>query len=403
MSDFGLPRPMNHGQVRSPLIPRQKRPMIRVIMQRVIAYSLVPLLVLGCSTDSRPPAASASTCQSGAWGCGNQQPTSNGSNSPNYSTPQQGNSGYPSNTAPASNTNYPPTQPTYTQATTQTAPANLATPNTLEPPPFSGYDPISIGDVQYLANRTTSVVGELINNLDSTTQSRVRNIPIVFDPNLTQVNAFASCAQSGKAAVTVTNGLELVVAHLAEAQAVDEIYGAHSVDNYIAYVAKNQRSGQPVLAPALGSYAPAQLADPRKQSREQQVFDETIAFVVGHELGHHYLNHLPCTSVLPLDAAEIGQVITTTVPMFNQPYESAADVAGVTNVLRTGAQRNGYHFTENGALLTMRFFSGIDQGAPIDVFTFERTHPPPSVREPIIRTAAQTYRATAGIRLPWMN
>jgi predicted Zn-dependent protease len=87
--------------------------------------------------------------------------------------------------------------------------------------------------------------------------------------------------------------------------------------------------------------------------------------------------------------------------MFNQPNESAADVAGITNVLRTGAQRSGYHYTERGALLTMRFFSGLDQSSPIDVFSFERTHPPPSVREPIIRTTAQAVRASAGFRLPW--
>jgi hypothetical protein len=381
--------------------------MIRAIMHRVIAYSLVPLLILGCTTETRRPVANASNCQNGTWGCGSQQPVNNGAystpygtNQPNYATPQQGNTGYPSNTPPTNNSNYP-AQPTYAQ--TSTAPTTTAIATALNPPPFAGYDPISTGDVQYLANRTTSVVGELINNLDSTTQSRVRNIPIVFDSNLAEVNAYASCAESGKAAVTVTNGLELVAAHLAEAQAVDEIFGTRNVDNYIAYVAKNQRSGQTVLAPVAGSYTPAQLADSRKQSREQQVFDEMVAFVVGHELGHHYLNHLPCTSILPLDAAEIGQVVTSAVPMFNQPYESAADVAGVTNVLRTGAQRNGYHFTENGALLTMRFFSGLDQSSPADIFSFERTHPPPSVREPIIRTTAQTFRATAGVRLPWMN
>jgi hypothetical protein len=87
--------------------------------------------------------------------------------------------------------------------------------------------------------------------------------------------------------------------------------------------------------------------------------------------------------------------------MFNQPNEAAADVAGITNVLRTGTQRNGYRYTETGALLTMRFFSGLDQSSPVDIFSFERSHPPPSVREPIIRTTAQTVRATAGFRLPW--
>jgi hypothetical protein len=274
-------------------------------------------------------------------------------------------------------------------------------PTNLDPPPFYGFDPISSGTLQFLNNRSTQVVGELIANLDTTTQGRVRNIPIVYDPNVAEVNAYASCTQSGKAAVTVTNGLELAAAHLAEAQAVDELYGSRRVDDYISLVAKNQKQGQIVIAPPLGFYSPAQLIDPRKQSREQQVFDEEIGFVIGHELAHHYLNHLPCTSILPLDAAEIGQVVTSAVPMFNQPYETAADVGGINNVLRTGAQRTGYHFTEGGALLTMRFFAGLDQASPAGVFTFDRTHPPPSVREPVIRTAAQVFRATNGIHWPW--
>jgi Zn-dependent protease with chaperone function len=155
------------------------------------------------------------------------------------------------------------------------------------------------------------------------------------------------------------------------------------------------------VAPPTGFYTSAQLADPRKQSREQQLFDEEIGFVLGHELAHHYLNHLPCTSILPLDASEIGQVVTSAVPVFNQPYEAAADVAGVNNVMRTGAQRTGYHFTEGGALLTIHFFAGLDQASPIDIFSFDRTHPPPSVREPVIRTAAQMFRSTNNIRWPW--
>jgi hypothetical protein len=331
----------------------------------------------------RPP--NAGSCQ-GA-GCG--QPPPNGAyGSPSY--PTQPNYTNAPNNANGNN------QTTYNQTT---APA-VASPAGLNPPPFAGYDPISTGDLQYLTNRTTSVVAELINSLDSGIQARVRNIPIIYDTNTAEVNAYASCTRSGKAAVTVTNGLELVAAHLAEAQAVDELYGTRRVDDYINLIAKNQKQGQPVLAPA-GFYTPAQLADPRKQSREQQLFDETVGFVAAHELGHHYLNHLPCTSVLPLNASEIGQVITSAVPMFNEPNESAADVAGVTNVLRTGAQRNGYHYTETGALLTMRFFAGLDQSSPIDIFSFDRTHPPPSVREPIIRTTAQAVRASAGFRLPW--
>ncbi len=309
--------------------------------------------------------------------------------------PSNSNTGpYPSQPPPTA------TAPAIQQPASAVPAAGTGQPN-LSPPPFSGYDPISFGDLLFLTNRSTQVVGELIANLDSTTQGRVRNIPIVYDPNVSEVNAFASCTQSGKAAVTVTNGLELVAAHLAEAQAVDELYGSRRVNDYIQLVAQNQKPGQIVVSPPVGFYSPAQLADPRKQSREQQIFDEELGFVLGHEIAHHYLNHLPCTSILPLNASEIGQVVTSAVPMFNQPYETAADIAGINNVLRTGSQRAGYHFTEGGALLTMHFFAGLDQASPAGIFTFDRTHPPPSVREPVIRTAAQVFRTTNNVRWPW--
>ncbi len=347
------------------------------------ASLLVNFALLGCVSSSPRPAAAP--------------PPNYGPYPPNYGPAPTGYSNasgqYPVQTQPPIGTTNP-------QQPLPTAAPGVGQPN-LDPPPFYGFDPISSGTLQFLNNRSTQVVGELIANLDAATQGRVRNIPIVYDPNNSEVNAYASCTQSGKAAVTVTNGLELVAAHLAEAQAVDELYGSRRVDDYIQLVAQNQKQGQMVVSPPPGFYSSAQLADQRKQSREQQVFDEEIGFVLGHELAHHYLNHLPCTSILPLDAAEIGQVVTSAVPMFNQPYESAADVGGINNVLRTGAQRAGYHFTEGGALLTMRFFAGLDQASPVDIFTFERTHPPPSVREPVIRTAAQVFRSTSNFHWPW--
>ena len=352
---------------------------------------LASLLLLACASDP-PRAAAPPPCGNGNYGC-----------TPNYGPPQPNNGYYPPNSPANTGPSPYPQQPTQPGSVPQQYP-QTTTPGfqgALDPPAFSGFDPISAGSLAYLANRSGQVAAELIANLDGSTQSRVRNIPIVYDSNASEVNAYASCTQSGKAAVTITNGLQLVAAHLAEAQAVDELFGLRRVDEYIKYVAQNQKQGQPVLAPPVGFYAPAQLADPRKQSREQQLFDETVGFVLGHELAHHYLNHLPCTSILPLDAAEIGQVVTSVVPMFNQPNESAADVAGINNVLRTGAQRQGYHFTEGGALLTIRFFAGLDQSSPIDIFTFERTHPPPSVREPIIRTAAQVFNTTRNVRWPW--
>src|SRR5690606_6980338 len=107
----------------------------------------------------------------------------------------------------------------------------------------------------------------------------------------------------------------------------------------------------------------------------------------GHELGHHYLGHLPCTAGSdPLGAGEVARVLSSNVPLFNQPNEIASDVAGTHNVLDAGRNRAAqgfYGWTENGGLLTMRFFIGFGQLSPADLLlAFERSHPPPELRVP---------------------
>ena len=119
-------------------------------------------------------------------------------------------------------------------------------------------------------------------------------------------------------------------------------------------------------------------------------------------VAHHYLNHLPCTAQGGIGAAELSRVLSSAIPAFNQPNEIAADVGGTQNVLTTGRAQSGYHWTEEGGLVTMQFFSGLDRLSPIDIlFGFERSHPPPEWRIPIIRQTASTWRATGGAGLPF--
>jgi hypothetical protein len=169
----------------------------------------------------------------------------------------------------------------------------------------------------------------------------------------------------------------------------------------VRFIAQSQRPKTPIAQPPAGMFDPAQTVDGRKVARQHDVLDEQLAFVLGHELAHHYLGHLPCTASTGLSAAEVARVLSDAVPLFNQPNELGADMAGINNVLTTGARRQGYHFSEGGALLTMQFFSGIDQFSPLDIlFGFERTHPPPAVRSPIIQQTASAWRTTGGRGLP---
>ena len=332
-------------------------------------------------------------CQHDAPGPGAQYPT--------YTAP------YPGQPAPVAQPGQPapvaqPGQPApYQQPPTQ-YPGQPAPQPTVAAALPSGPDPINSTDLVFLRAEAASVMHELITTLPPLQQGRVANVPMVVDSTPGEVNAFATCTKDGKAAMAVTDGLFDIQAHLARARAYDEAARTNKVADYILLIAKNQEPQHPVVQPPPGFFDPAVDNQPNKLLRQRQVFDEQVAFVLGHELAHHYLGHLPCTGTGNLPPAEIARMLADAVPVFNQPNEVAADVSGLNDALTTGARRSGYHFTEGGALLTMQFFAGLDQSSPIDVlFDFERDHPPPSLRIPIIQQTANAWRATGGNGLPY--
>lgn len=268
-------------------------------------------------------------------------------------------------------------------------------------PPVA-YDPINANDIVWLRARAQQVIVDLIAALPPGPQSHVNGIPLVVDSTVGEVNAFASCTKDGKAAMAITDGLLDIEGHLAIAKANDELFGTRKTDEYISLIAQYQRPGQPIVQPPPGFFDATQFADARKVTRQHQLLDEQIGFVLGHELGHHYLGHLPCTSQGGISPGEIGSVLASAVPLFNQPNELAADIAGTNDVLRAGARRADYHLTEGGGLLTMQFFSGLDQLTPESIlFGFERTHPPPQLRIPVIQQAANGWRMTGGQLWPF--
>jgi hypothetical protein len=297
------------------------------------------------------------------------------------------------------------------------APANPATPgapaptgtgtaavggSTSAPPPVGGFDPINSVELNFLRNEATSILSELVAALPPLQRGRVQGIPLLFDPKPGEVNAFASCSSTGKTTMAITDGLLEIQSQLARARAHDEVAGTRKTDEYVALIARNQQPNQPLVRPAAGFFDPAVDVSPHKLGRQRELFDEQTAFVLGHELAHHYLGHLPCTGVGALPAMEVGRILSDAVPVFNQPIELAADVSGTNNALTAGFRRGGYKFTEGGAMLTMQFFAGVDQMSPIDViFAFERSHPPPAVRSPVIQQTAAAWRRTGGAGLPY--
>jgi hypothetical protein len=344
--------------------------------RRTIVIALFATSAIACK---REPSGPASQPQApGAYYPGQQQP---------YPAPAQPLPGQPAPAAPGQPAPAPG-QPTPIPIPIPTAAPNAAT------------DPINRLDLAFLRAEAQGILNELVAALPPLQQGRVQGIPLVVDSTVGEVNAFATCS-GRRSAMAITDGLLEIQAELARARAHDELAGTRKVDEYIRLVAQRQRPKQPIVHPGPGFYDPRFDADARKLSRQREVLDEQIAFVLGHELAHHYLGHLPCTSSGALGAAEIGNVLASAVPAFNQPNELAADTFGLNDVLTAGARRPGYKFTEGGALLTMQFFSGMDQFSPTDLFDFERSHPPPAIRTPVIQQTAAAFRGTGGRGLPY--
>jgi hypothetical protein len=201
--------------------------------------------------------------------------------------------------------------------------------------------------------------------------------------------------------MAITDSLLQIEAYVAQFKATDEIFGTSKLDAYLQLVAQNTRPHQPSPTPPAGFIDPTQSADGRKVARQHQLMDEQLAFVLGHELAHHHLGHTGCANgqggSRGVNPADLGRLLTRVMPAFNQPNEVAADIAGINNLLTAGSRRQGAKWNEEGGLLTLDFFSRIDQLTPATIlFNFENTHPPPQLRRPIIQQAANTWRATGG-------
>jgi Peptidase family M48 len=313
-----------------------------------------------------------------------------------YPPPQQYPQGqypqgqYPQAQYPASS--YPQSQPAPYPAPAPSVPAVLR--------PSVDNDPINTLNRGWLRQSAQSVLMELIRALPDAARARVDGIPLVVDDTPGDVNAFAACSD-GRSLMAVTDGLLEITAWLAMAKAHDELFGTAKTDEYIRFIAQNLTAGRDIPRPS-GLFSPAAQNDARKVERQHIIFEEELAFVLGHELAHHHLGHLPCTGKPgPLGSADLARVLASRVPFINQPNEAAADLAGTTNLLDAGARRSGAHWSEEGGLLTMRFFAGLDGGFAANLLlAFQQSHPAPQLRIPLIQQSANYWRRNGGVGIP---
>jgi len=255
------------------------------------------------------------------------------------------------------------------------------------------FDPANFGEVQTLRLRSRSVLRDLVTALPNERRAAVKGIPLLADARAGEVNAFAVC-RDGQASMVITDGLLKIVSQLARAKATDAVFGTRKLGDYQTLVARHHRAGKPVPMPPLGFFDLAQDVDSRKLQLQRRLLDEQLAFVLGHELAHHYLGHTGCVG--PRRGAQavnqIGHAFSDVLPVLNQPNELAADVEGVDHLLTSGV-RHGW--TEGGALLTLDFFQAMHDLTPPEaiLFGFQLSHPHPYFRKPLVSQTANHWRA----------
>jgi hypothetical protein len=254
--------------------------------------------------------------------------------------------------------------------------------------------PIQMVDMGWMRQRAQLVLSELVAALPAQKRSMVQGIPLYADPTVGEVNAFAACDERGAALMAITDSLLEVMAYSARTRATDEIFGTRLFDGYVEIVAQNYSPGSPLPRPSAAFFDPSRDVDPRKLARQVVLFDGQLAFVVGHELAHHHLAHTGCAAG---GAGGLGRILSRAVPIFSQGAEAGSDIEGTYNLLAAGSRRSANAYNEDGATLSLAFFAGLDKLTPTKIlFAFENSHPHPSIRLPLVKQAAATWRQTGG-------
>ncbi|MDP9001701.1 MAG: hypothetical protein M3O46_16500, partial [Myxococcota bacterium] len=146
-------------------------------------------------------------------------------------------------------------------------------PQAPQPPPSTLVRPLLgplVGPLAWQAE-TRAVAIELVANLGQFPKSRVASVPLVFDPNPNEVNAFAGCDDSGAPFVAGTEGLLEAIDGISQTKATDELYGTQAYEAYVAIVAPRlvTKDGGSALLPA--GIIPLQYwVDPRRISRAHE-------------------------------------------------------------------------------------------------------------------------------------
>jgi hypothetical protein len=266
---------------------------------------------------------------------------------------------------------------------------------TLAAPPSGSTDSSGAMQMSFLRTEVEAVYREVLADLSADHRSRVERIPfhVVDDPR--EPNAAAGCSPGSRAPmVMITTPMLTLCAATSEAMAYDELAHTTTYETYASSIGDMfQRGSIRGLGP--GTLSGPLATDPRKLARQRHLFDQQVAFILGHELAHHYRGHTGCApggAASEAEAEQLQRQLAQAAPPLEQPFEIEADMWGVTTVLESGHERVGGVWSEEGALLSLDTFRHISEMNTADLpMLFLSTHPPSMVRAPLVQSVADGW------------
>jgi hypothetical protein len=278
------------------------------------------------------------------------------------------------------------------QGTTPPVPAR----GSLAAAPAGSYDARGHMTPAFLAAEAERIHQALVAALAEGERRQVEQVPFHVASEASEPNAAAGCVRGTRAPVMfITQAMLTLAAGISETRAYDELAGSSSYDSYAQEVVSRIRGGGTLPGVPDAMVAGPQATDPHKLSRQLHLFDQQVAFILGHELAHHYRGHTTCAynrSASQQEMDQLTRVASRVFPTFGQPREIEADMWGVTNLLEAGHERPGGAWSEEGALLNLDFFGRLSQGGDQVLRVFLSTHPPAVIRRPVVQNAARQWQ-----------
>jgi hypothetical protein len=249
-----------------------------------------------------------------------------------------------------------------------------------------------------LHRQATEELHAFVGRLSPEARQKLTGVYVAFDTSVTDIGSMAACDDDGDYVVVLSDALLGLADFVAQAEATDEIFWTHKLDEYATFLAESQRSGTRTPPPPPGFFDAAQAHAIRKMEVEAARFREMVAAIVAHELAHLLQGDLVCPR--PTATHEGGDdewtreerdhALSVALKLYTTARVFAADTAGVDLLLESG-------MTEQGDLAWLSTQDRIERAARERTdrpapSTYLRLHEACSVRAEVVRAAANRWR-----------